>query len=142
MRVLLFGAMLALGGCRALLPYSVETGPSFDNTTAVGHFVFGRLVRVQRLDANGVEVHRVLATYDDPIGCMPTTDCGAIQLAELFDDDADGRWDHWQRRVRAGERCFIEHRVDTDGDGAADWEFVARWGDEETYPAIRARRGY
>jgi hypothetical protein len=145
MRLLLAGAVLAFGGCRAMLPYAVETGPSGSdgNGAAVGHLVFGRLVRAQYYDERGTEVWRRIGSYDEPLPCMAVTECAAIVLAELYDDDADGRWDRWTRRVRQGERCFVEHRVDTDGDGAPDWEFVARWQDyEETTEAIRARRGY
>lgn len=146
MRFLVVGAMLLLVGCREMLPYSVGTGQSgfHEGGTVVGHYVFGRLVRLQYYDASGVEVQRVLGTYEDSLdGCMPVTECAAIHPAELFDDDADGRWDRWSRRIRKGEKCFIEYRVDTDRDGESDWTFVARWADyDETAAAVRARRGY
>jgi hypothetical protein len=142
-RLLAIAAMLLPWGCRALLPYSTESG-SLSHHDVVAHYVFGRKVRVQFFDSNGVEVWRVIGTYEDSLdGCMPATDCAAIHPAALYDDDADGRWDRWSRRIQKGESCFIEYRVDTDHDGAADWQFVARWGDyEETAAAIKARRGY
>lgn len=127
-----------------MLPYSTESGPSPGAGRYVAHRVFGRMVRLQAFDAHGVEVMRVMGSYEDSLdGCFPTTDCGAIFPAQIFDDDADGRWDRWSRRIRNGERCFIEYRVDTDRDGEPDWTFLARWEDyEETAAAIKERRGY
>jgi hypothetical protein len=45
--------------------------------------------------------------------------------------------------VRRGERCFVEYRVDSDGDGTPDWTFLAGRDDhDETMDSIRHRRGY
>jgi hypothetical protein len=137
-------SQLPLAAC---LPYATRTH-ELESGSGVSHLVFGREVRVEFYDRRGIEVSRLMASYDEPMPCMAITECAAIIQAELHDDDADGRWDRWQRRTRHGEtrhgeRCFVEYRVDTDGDGAPDWVFLARRDDhEETMAAIRLRRGY
>jgi hypothetical protein len=109
----------------------------------VARRVFGRVTRVHVFDRHGTEVSRIFGTWAEPLEGDPATECGAILPAQWQDDDGDGRWDRWARRVQSGERCFVEYRVDTDHNGAADWEFVESWQDyEETAAAIKARRGY
>jgi hypothetical protein len=137
--VLLPLSQLTLSAC---MPYTTRTFELESGATVV-HLVLGRAVRQDVYDGRGVEVSRFMASYDEPLPCMTVTECGSIVQSEMHDDDADGRWDRWQRRVRRGERCFVEYRVDTDHDGASDWTFQARGDDyDETMASIRSRRGY
>lgn len=62
----------------------------------------------------------------------------------VSDRNADGRWDLWIAAVgNDGEGYpLARFSVDTNGDGIADWSFVARSQDQAVYERIKARRGF
>jgi hypothetical protein len=101
--------------------------------------VFGRITKADiDWDGDGVIDQSLRFTWGNPMRHHQPP------VITMSDHDADGRWDLWV--VPGGEDTerypLATFSVDTDRDGRPDWTFVDHWQSQETYPKIRARRGF
>jgi hypothetical protein len=116
--------------------------------TVILRRVFGRVTQIHVIEG-WTEVERLIFPWSDPFvnahNFSSLDDCAAIFPAVWQDRDRNGEWDTWRFRVgpNAAGNCQVEYRVDSTGDGAADFVFVAAGSDYEASEArIKARRGF
>ncbi len=123
-------------------------GWSTEHNLALGKFThqrfLGRVTTVY-LDSNGDGRPDAKASYpwDEPFQGVVDGVCvnQGVVLAE--DRDFDGRWDVWSTNLGRSQPsgCIHEFKVDTNGDGEADWSF--RTADSvAAYDEIADRRGF
>jgi hypothetical protein len=110
---------------------------------SVSHRSFGRVTRIELSSDEDPGRTRVLFRWSQPYRPGDPVDCTGAPPEVWRDDDGDGRWDVWIKRVKSEkDNCINEYSVDVTGDGVRDVSFRLPWSQsKEAETKINALRG-
>src|SRR4051812_22343864 len=88
---------------------------------SVSHRFFGRVTRIDLSSDRSPAIVRFVFPWSEPYEAGDPIDCTGAPPEIWRDDNGDGRWDIWIRRIQSErDHCINEYSVDVTEDGRPD----------------------